>query len=219
MAYQSEPGKDVHYEKETIVRSAAGKGEQKDGVAFTAFTSTNVNSPHRTRTPTSSDNHNSYQSSNSNGGYHASWYSDGDVGGGAPSLGEYLRGFSKVVKRCMREYKEVSYDVVQSLAVLFMQHPAVGILFLVTGLFVAVPVGIYAGFAVVSFISIVVTALFVEGVLLGTGLIGLCFIVPLAFVLGVGFAVFSCASWIAVSTSYSFIRGRYLVNTTTVKTD
>jgi len=180
--YQTEPGKNVVFEKETVVRSAGGKG----------------GSPRISERNTEGFS-DSYQSN----GHHSSSYSD------EPSLREYLKGFSKVAKKCMREYKEVSYDIFQSLFVLFMQHPAVGILFLVTGLFVLVPLGVYLGFAVVSFISIVVTALFIEGVLLGTGLVILFFVVPVAFITGLGVASFATATWLAVTAGYKFARRRY----------
>ena len=81
----------------------------------------------------------------------------------SPSMSEYLSGFSGVARRCAREYRDVLYDVVQSLLVLFLQHPSVGILFLVTGSFVVIPVGFFVGFTVISFISAISVALFVEG--------------------------------------------------------
>ena len=135
--------RDVVYEQETIVRSAASGGGRKT-------TSNNT------------------QNSTTNGGFtegfqagftnHTNGYYSNE-----PSMGEYLKGFKKVATKCLKEYKDVAVDIGQSLLVLFMQHPALGILFLVTGLFIAVPIGLYLGFAVVSFVSIVVTALFIEG--------------------------------------------------------
>lgn len=173
MSEPTDPGRSFVFEKETVIRDA---GSETNGTSGERGGKRRF---HAEKTRNS--------------------YSDERDG---PSMSEYLSGFSGVARRCAREYRDVLYDVVQSLLVLFLQHPSVGILFLVTGSFVVIPVGFFVGFTVISFISAISVALFVEGLILGTAAVVLFFVVPVAFFIGLFVACFAVACYVFASAMF-----------------
>ncbi|GAU96194.1 hypothetical protein RvY_07676-1 [Ramazzottius varieornatus] len=179
MSVPTDPGRSFIFEKETVIRN--------DGVEMNG-NGTSGERGGRQR----------FQADSTSSRTRNNFFDERD----GPSMTEYLVGFSGVAKRCLREYRDVVYDVLQSLLVLFLQHPSVGLFFVVTGTFVMVPIGFFAGFALVSFISAISVALVVEAVIVGTGILVMFFVVPIAFFVGLFIACFAVACYIFANAVY-----------------
>ncbi|XP_055352186.1 uncharacterized protein LOC129598351 [Paramacrobiotus metropolitanus] len=127
-----------------------------------------------------------------------------------PPLGVYLRGLG-VLWHALNAYKDLLLDVAQSLFLLFLQHPALGVFCTVLGVFVLTPLGVFLGFSLVSAVSVAVTALIVEGLLVAGGVLALFFAVPTGFVVGLGAASAAAAAWMALNWLVKMLRGREIL--------